>query len=246
MASLVESADTSINTLEGKTAALETHSSIVDASIIDVYEGITYLESLHGLSLLTTIDISNNLDTLNLRASNTDASMIRAFELMNDISNIDNVFDFYDISRDLISLASLVESADTSINTLEGKTAALETHSSIVDASIIDVYEGITLVQTIAGLQQSNINTLDTSVNTLETNVAVLDESLNALHTHNLIVNNAIGDLFSKNAFMNSIISVESTDILNIKTRFNILLSYLIDNSSINISDFSLNSLIWT
>ena len=163
LASLVESADTSINTLEGKTAALETHSSIVDASIIDVYEGITYLESLHGLSLLTTIDISNNLDTLNLRASNTDASMIRAFELMNDISNIDNVFDFYDISRDLISLASLVESADTSINTLEGKTAALETHSSIVDASIIDVYEGITYLESLHGL--SLLTTIDISNN---------------------------------------------------------------------------------
>ena len=252
--------DISINliTLNAFKNTAEGNFTNIESSLATLTSNVTQLESIHGVSELTSIEISNNLDSLNSQTAtlstqttalllhdeildqninNLDASMVKAFKLMNDISGFEDIFDFQDISENFIILNS-------QIVTLNTQTTALETHHLVLDASIVDLYSDITVNQTVTGIQQMNIDALDISVSSLETKTAaleahdlvldagvaaleahdlVLDAGVAALEAHDLVLDASIVDLYSDITVNQTVTGIQQMNIDALDISVNIL-----------------------
>ena len=57
----------------------------------------------------------------------------------------------------------------TNLESLSTGVVSLVAHDLVLDASIIDLYSDIKIVQMVAGIKQSNINTLDASYSLIKT-----------------------------------------------------------------------------
>ena len=155
---------TDISNLGDTVTDLSNLVGLQDASISAVFTDISNLgDTVKDLSNLVGLHDAS-ISAVFTDISNLDTSVNYLYAIIETIEGISGVMDFYDISTNLILLQNHVIIADASISYLEEKTTALESHSDIIDTSIIDLYSDITLVQTVAGLQQSNINILDTKL----------------------------------------------------------------------------------